>query len=75
MTLPATDRSTESVTIQLSPEHLQRLDELRAERNLTREQLIADLLDKVKHRRVVRRAAAERQEPNPWAQVWPSGMF
>ncbi len=75
MTRRSVDEPAVPVTIDLSRSHLERLHRLRAERNLTRGQLIADLLDKVKHRRVVRRAASERQEPNPWAQVWPSGMF
>lgn len=62
----------ESVTIQLSPDDVARLDELRAERNLTRGQLVSELLDGVKHRPATRRASTERQSPNPWAQAWPS---
>ncbi|MGI9052350.1 MAG: ribbon-helix-helix protein, CopG family [Ilumatobacteraceae bacterium] len=73
MARPIVDRPAGSVTIHLSPEHLQRLDELCAERNVTRGHVIAELLDRVKHGRVVRRADDGRQKPNPWAQVWPGG--
>ena len=65
--------ATESVVIELSPEHLARLDELRTERNLSRGQLIGELLDHAKSRRGPRKPDSGRQQPNAWAQVWPGG--
>ncbi len=60
------------LAIQLSPEHAQRLDELCTERNVTPGQLIGELLDKVKHRRGTERGTAtDKQQANPWGQVWP----
>ncbi len=75
MTRRSVDEPAVPVTIDLSRSHLERLDRLRAERNLTRGQLIACLLDQVKDhrkgRRISRPAFPERQPPNPWAQPWP----
>ncbi len=68
----APDIANTELRIQLSPEHVQRLDELCAERNVTPGQLIAELLDKVKHRRGTERGAVtDKQRANPWGQVWP----
>jgi len=60
------------LTIQLSPEHAHRLDELCAERNVTPGQLIGELLDKVRHRRGTDHdSPSGTQRANPWGQVWP----
>jgi hypothetical protein len=58
----------ESVTIQLSRHDVARLDELRAERNLTRGQLVAELLDTLEPGP----AATDEPATNPWAHAWPS---
>ena len=71
MTTPAPVPPTEPVTIDLSPSHVQRLDDLCLERHMSRSQLVAFLLDQVKPHRVGR--AAGRQKANPSGQVWPGG--
>ena len=71
MTDPAVVPPTDPVTIDLSPSHVQRLDDLCLERHMSRSQLVAFLLDRVKPRRPGR--AAGRQKANPWGQVWPGG--
>jgi hypothetical protein len=71
MSDPAVVPPTEPVTIDLSPSHVQRLDELCLEHHMSRSQLVAFLLDQVKPRRAGR--AAGRQKANPWGQVWPGG--
>ena len=67
------DEFTEPITIRLTHEQLGRLDQLRSERNLSRGQLIGELVEQAKPRRARRRTASGRQDPNPWAQVWPGG--
>jgi hypothetical protein len=70
----STSRETMPVTLELSPELVRRVDELRADRNLTRDELIGELIEGAKPRRIKQpNRASERQEPNPWAQVWPGG--
>ena len=71
MSEPAEVPPTEPVTIDLSPAHVQRLDDLCLERHMSRSQLVAFLLDQVKPRRAGR--AEGRQQANPWGQVWPGG--
>jgi hypothetical protein len=70
----STSRETMPVTLELSNELVRRIDEQRADRNLTRDELIGELIEGAKPRRIKQpNRASERQEPNPWAQVWPRG--
>lgn len=73
MSASSADTSTGSIQVRLTPEQLQRLDDLRAERNLSRDQLLGELIERAKPRRVSRRVDSGRQQPNPWAQAWPGG--
>ena len=67
-------KSAESITIELTTEQIHRLDDLRSERNLSRAELIGELVDSAKpHRLRRRRDNSGRQKANPWAQVWPGG--
>ncbi len=71
MTTPEITTS-ESIVIELSADHLAKLDELRDARNVSRSQFVAELIDHAKPDRRARRADGG-QQPNPWAQVWPGG--
>jgi hypothetical protein len=64
-------RSTQFITIELTTDQLLRLDDLRADRNLTRDQMIAELVEKAKPHRRRGQADPGRQKANPWGQVWP----
>jgi hypothetical protein len=63
----------QSITIDLTDEQVHRLDELRSDRNVTRGQLIGELLERAKTKRIRRPNDSGRQKPNPWAQPWPGG--
>ncbi len=63
---------TESITLQLTHAQLERLDDLRSDRNLSRGQLIGELVEHAKLRQAPRRAASGRQKPNPWARSGPA---
>ena len=63
--------TTESITIELTHGQLKRLDDLRAVRNLSRGELIGELVEAARPRKVGRRRDAGQQDPNPWGQVWP----
>jgi hypothetical protein len=65
--------TSRTITIDLTNEQLQRLDELRSDRNLSRGQLIGELLERAKIKRIRRPSDSGRQRPNPWAQPWPGG--
>ena len=64
--------SKESITVELTAEQIRRLDDLRAERDLSRGELLGELIGSATPRRA-RRPGSGRQKPNPWAQVWPGG--
>jgi hypothetical protein len=62
--------SKESITVDLTTDQIRRLDNLRAERNLSRGELLGELIGSAKLRRA-RRPDSDRQKSNPWGQVWP----
>jgi hypothetical protein len=66
----------QTISIDLLPEQLARLDELRSDRNLSRSELIGELISQAKPRRVRSRRPPDQLEErvNPWAQVWPTGI-
>jgi hypothetical protein len=65
------DIPIESITVQLTRDQLRHLDDLRVGRNLSRDQLIAELIEHAKKPRRQPRNEAGRQRANPWGQVWP----
>jgi len=64
-------RSTQFITVELTTDQLRRLDDLRSDRNLTRDQMIGELVEQAKPHRRRRRGDSGRQKANPWGQVWP----
>ena len=64
-------RSTQSITVELTTDHLRRLDDLRSSRNLTRDQMIGELVEQAKPHRRRGKADSGKQKANPWGQVWP----
>jgi hypothetical protein len=68
---PQVGRSTQFITVELTTDQLLRLDDLRADRNLTRDQMIGQLVEQAKPRRGRGKADSGKQKANPWGQVWP----
>jgi hypothetical protein len=66
-----TDASVQSITIQLNRDQLRHLDDLREGRNLSRGQVIVELIEQAKGTRRQQRGQSGRQRANPWGQVWP----
>jgi hypothetical protein len=65
------ERSTQFITVELTTEQLRRLDDLRSDRNLTRDRMIGELVEQAKPHRRGGQADSGRQKANPWGQVWP----
>ena len=63
--------TSKSIVIELSTEQVARLDQLRGACNVSRSELVAELIEHAKPTRRARRSATGRQPVNPWAQVWP----
>jgi hypothetical protein len=68
---PETEGSTQTITVELTRDQLRRLDALRVARNLSRGQLIVELIEQAKEPRRSRNRVSGRQPANPWGQVWP----
>jgi hypothetical protein len=64
-------RSTQFITVELTTEQLLRLDDLRSDRNLSRDQMIGELVEQAKPPRRRGKADSGKQKANPWGQVWP----
>ena len=64
-------RATQFITVELTTDQLRRLDDLRSDRNLTRDRMIGELVEQAKPPRRRGMADSGKQKANPWGQVWP----